>query len=239
MNAAAGAYLLSMLRNRIALFFTFAFPLFFIVLFGLLFGGPGRMAQLSGGVLNWAVGNAAMFGVAYSIVQWRKDDLLRLVRTTPTPTSSLLSGWYVVTVALAIAQAVLLLGVSLLPAFGLTVSSPSIVLLPLVLMVGSLTFFALGVLVGRVAPNPDAVGAIANCVMIPMAFLSGSFYPLDLAPPWLTTVSKFLPLTYLNDAVRQSLSGGYDVVLPLSALLGFAVLFGAIGLRTFKWADNG
>lgn len=238
MNAAAGAYLIAMLRNRIALFFTFAFPLLFIVLFGLMFGGPGRMNQLTAGVLDWAVGNAAMFGVAYSIVQWRKDDLLRLVRTTPTPITSLLSGWYVVTVGLAIAQAVLFLGVSLLPAFGLTVTSPSIVLLPLVLMVGSLTFFAMGVLVARAAPNPDAVAAIANCIMIPMAFLSGSFYPLELAPPWLTTASRFMPLTYLNDAVRQTLSGGYAVLIPLSALLGFAVLFGAIGLRTFKWADS-
>jgi ABC-2 type transport system permease protein len=238
MNAAAGAYLLSMVRNRIALFFTFAFPLLFIVLFGLLFGGPGRMNQLSAGVLDWAVGNAAMFGVAYSIVQWRKDDLLRLVRTTPTPITSLLSGWYVVTVGLAIAQAILFLGVSLLPVFGLSLAA-SVLLLPLVLMFGSLTFFTMGVLVARVAPNPDAVAAIANCIMIPMAFLSGSFYPLDLAPPWLTTVSKFLPLTYLNDAVRQTLSGGFDVLLPLSALLGFAVLFGAIGLRSFKWTDNG
>jgi ABC-2 type transport system permease protein len=237
MNAAAGAYLLSMVRNRIALFFTFAFPLLFIVLFGLLFGGPGRMNQLSVGVLDWAVGNAAMFGVAYTIVQWRKDDLLRLVRTTPTPITSLLSGWYVITVGLAIAQAVLLLGVSLLPVFGLSLA-PGVLLLPVVLMVGSLTFFAMGVLVARVAPNPDAVAAIANCVMIPMAFLSGSFYPLELAPHWLTVVSKFLPLTYLNDAVRQTLSGGYDLLVPLSALLGFAVLFGAIGLRTFKWADS-
>ena len=239
MNAAAGAYLLSMVRNRIALFFTFAFPLLFIVLFGLMFGGPGRMNQLSAGVLDWAIGNAAMFGVAYTIVQWRRDDLLRLVRSTPTPMTSLLSGWYVVTVGLAVAQAVLLLGVSLLPAFGLTIAAPSIVLFPLVLIVGSLTFFAMGILVGRLAPNPDAVAAIANCVMIPMAFLSGSFYPLDLAPHWLTVVSKFLPLTYLNDAVRQTLSGGYDLARPLSALLGFAVLFGAIGLRTFKWTDNG
>ncbi|MFC0548116.1 ABC transporter permease [Kutzneria chonburiensis] len=239
MNAAAGAYLLSMVRNRIALFFSFAFPLLFIVLFGLMFGGPGRMNQLSAGVLDWAIGNAAMFGVVYTIVQWRRDDLLRLVRTTPTPMTSLLSGWFIVTVALAVAQAVLLLGVSLLPVFGLTITTPSVVLLPLVLIVGCSTFFAMGILVGRLAPNPDAVAAIANCVMIPMAFLSGSFYPLELAPHWLTVVSKFLPLTYLNDAVRQTLSGGYDLAPPLSALFGFAILFGAIGLRTFKWADNG
>lgn len=239
MTAAAGAYLLSMVRNKIALFFTFAFPLMFIVLFGLMFGGPGQMDRLTAGVLDWGVGNAAMFGVAYSIVQWRRDDLLRLVRTTPTPITSLLSGWYVVTVIFAIAQAALLLGVSLLPVFGLTIAVPGIVLLPVVLMVGSLTFFAMGVLVGRLAPSPDAVGAIANCVMIPMAFLSGSFYPLELAPHWLTVVSRFMPLRYLNDAVREVLAGGYNLAVPLAALLGFAALFGVIGLRTFKWADNG
>jgi ABC-2 type transport system permease protein len=238
-TAAAGAYLLSMVRNKIALFFTFAFPLLFIVLFGLMFGGPDRIGRLSAGVLDWAVGNAAMFGVAYSIVQWRRDDLLRLVRTTPTSIAALLSGWYVITVALAVAQAVLLLGVSLLPVFGLAVAAPGVVLSPLVLMAGSLTFFAMGVVVGRIAPNPDAVGAIANCVMIPMAFLSGSFYPLELAPHWMTVVSRFLPLRYLNDAMREVLAGGHDIVPPLSALLGFAALFGVLGLRTFKWADNG
>jgi len=63
-------------------------------------------------------------------------------------------------------------------------------------------------LVGRLAPNPDAVAAIANCVMIPMAFLSGSFYPLELAPHWMDVVSRFLPLRYLNDAMREVLSGG-------------------------------
>src|SRR5690242_1943042 len=126
MTAAAGAYLLSMVRNKIALFFTFAFPLLFIVLFGLMFGGPGQMDRLAAGVLDWGVGNAAMFGVAYTVVQWRRDDLLRLVRTTPTPVTSLLSGWFAVVVVLAIAQAVVLLGVSLLPAFGLTIRSPSI-----------------------------------------------------------------------------------------------------------------
>ncbi|MFC0437194.1 ABC transporter permease [Kutzneria buriramensis] len=239
MNASAGAYLLSMVRNKIALFFTFAFPLLFIVLFGLLFGGPGHMDQLAAGVLDWGVGNAAMFGVAYTIVQWRRDDLLRLVRTTPTPVTSLLSGWFAVVLGIAVAQAALFLGVSLLPVFGLTVPFPGVALLPVVLLFGCLAFFAMGVVVGRVASNPDAVGAIANCVMIPMAFLSGSFYPLELAPHWMTVVSRFLPLRYLNDATRTVLTGQYDLVAPLSALLGFAVLFGAIGLRTFKWADNG
>jgi ABC-2 type transport system permease protein len=239
MSAAAGAYLLSMVRNRIALFFTFLFPLLFIVLFGLMFGGAGRMDRLAAGVLDWGVGNAAVFGVAHTVVQWRRDDLLRLVRTTATPVTALLSGWYVVVLGFAVAQAALLLGVSLLPVFGLTISVSGIALLPVVLFFGCLTFFAMGVVVGRVASSPDAVAAIANCVMIPMAFLSGSFYPLDLAPHWMTVVSRFLPLRYLNDAVRTVLTGRYDLVAALSALFGFALLFGAIGLRTFKWADNG
>jgi ABC-2 type transport system permease protein len=66
MTAAAGAYLLSMVRNRIALFFTLAFPLLFIVLFGLMFDAGGQMHRLAVGALDWGVANTAMFGVAYA-----------------------------------------------------------------------------------------------------------------------------------------------------------------------------
>ena len=79
-------------RDRTTLFFTFAFPLLFLVVFGLIFRGQnveesGRpyISYIAPGVLSWGVGNAAVFGVAFVLMQWRRDDLLRLIRMTPTP----------------------------------------------------------------------------------------------------------------------------------------------------------
>ena len=68
-------------------------------------------------------------------------------------------------------------------------------------------FLAIGVIVGTYANTPEAVAAIANCLMVPMAFLSGSFLPLDMMPAWLQSVSRVLPLRYLNDAATGALTG--------------------------------
>ena len=72
---------------------------------------------------------------------------------------------------------------------------------------GVSAFLTLGLVVGSLADTPEAVAAIANCVMIPMAFLSGSFYPMTLMPGWLQGFSKILPLRYFNDGVLDALSG--------------------------------
>ena len=141
--------------------------------------------------------------------------------------------------AIGLVQAALFLAVAMLPVFGLRPTPTWPLALP-VLVAGVAAFLALGVLVGTFADTPEAVGAVANFVMVPMAFLSGSFFPLELMPGWLQTVSRALPLRYFNDGVADALSGrrlGPDRA-GCAALLGFAVLFGPIGLRAFRWSDR-
>jgi ABC-2 type transport system permease protein len=73
-----------------------------------------------------------------------------------------------------------------------------------------------------------------------MAFLSGSFIPLNIAPAWLQTVSEFLPLRHLNDGMLDVLArgDGMAAVLPqLGILLGFALVVAAIAVRMFRWDD--
>jgi ABC-2 type transport system permease protein len=74
-----------------------------------------------------------------------------------------------------------------------------------------------------------------------MAFLSGSFMPMDMLPSWLETGSRILPLRYLNDAASAALSGRGDmgdVVLGCGGLLAFTVIFGAVSLKTFRWSNK-
>ena len=56
--------------------------------------------------------------------------------------------------------------------------------IPLI-VVGTLAFLSIGLLAGSFAKTPEAAGAIANLIVLPMAFLSGAFFPLDGAPGWL------------------------------------------------------
>lgn len=239
------AYLASV-RDRTTVFFTFAFPLVFLLVFGLLFrgqtvnGGLPYINYVAPGVLSWGVGNAALFGPAFALMHWRRDDILRLVWRTPTPLPTVLGSRYAVAVVVGLAQAVLFTAVALLPVFGLHLSGQWPLAVPL-LVFGVAAFLAMGLVVGSLADTPEAVAAIANCVMVPMAFLSGAFYPADLLPGWIRTLSWALPLRYLDDGLTDVLAGRGglgSLALDCAGLAGFAALFGLIAARTFRWSNR-
>jgi ABC-2 type transport system permease protein len=234
-------------RDAATLFFTFAFPLVFLVVFGLIFSGQkveetGRpyISYIAPGVLAWGVANAAVFGIAFTLMQWRRDDLLRLIRMTPTRLPTVLAARYVLALGVGLAQAVIFTSVSLLPTFGLDLHARWPMAVP-ILVLGITAFLGIGVIIGTFADTPEAVAAIANFLMVPMAFLSGSFLPLDMMPPWLQTLSRALPLRYLNDAVAASLvgRGGWgDIAVGSGVLVAFTVVLGAVALRAFRWSNR-
>ena len=78
----------------------------------------------------------------------------------------------------------------------------------------------------------------ANFVVLPMAFLSGSFFPLDGAPGWLALISRLMPLRHLNEAMLDVMvrgEGPAATVVPLVILLGFAAVVGLVAVRLFRW----
>ncbi|CAM5541029.1 hypothetical protein GCM10010329_27970 [Streptomyces spiroverticillatus] len=234
-------------RDKTTLFFTFAFPLLFLVVFGLIFSGKeveqsGKpyINYIAPGVLSWGIANAAVFGVGFVLMQWRRDDILRLIRMTPVRLSSVLGSRYLLALAIGLVQAVLFVAVAVLPWFGLSLSGSWALALP-VLALGITAFLAVGVIVGTYAKTAEAVAAVANCLMIPMAFLSGSFFPLDAMPGWTQSLAHALPLYYLNDGVSAALTGsgsGADIALACGVLAAVAVVVGAIALKTFRWSDK-
>lgn len=252
-TAVPGAYatltratFLASVRDRTTVFFTFAFPLVFLVVFGLLFrgqqvdGGLPYINYVAPGVLSWGVGNAALFGPAFALMHWRRDDILRLIWRTPTPLPTVLGSRFVVAVGVGLSQAVLFTAVALLPFFGLHLDGSWPLALPL-LVFGVAAFLSMGLVVGSLADTPEAVAAIANCVMVPMAFLSGAFYPADLLPGWIRTASWVLPLRYLDDGLTDVLAGRASfgsLALDCGGLAAFTVVFGLIAARIFRWSNR-
>jgi ABC-2 type transport system permease protein len=245
-GALARATSLAYVRDKASLFFTFAFPLVFLVLFGTIFGdqrladGRPYIDSIASGVLAWGVANAALFGAAFTLMQWRRDDLLRLVRLSPASAVSVVTSRLLVALAVAATQVALFLGVAMLPAFGMRLADTWPLAVP-VLVAGVVAFLAAGVLIGTYADTPEAVAAISNFVMVPMAFLSGSFLPLETMPDYLQQVSRALPLRYLNDGVQAGFTGDggpQQAWTACLALAGFAVVAVVIGLRTFRWSGQ-
>jgi ABC-2 type transport system permease protein len=234
-------------RDATTLFFTFAFPLVFLVIFGLIFRGQevadtglGYVDFIAPGVLSWGLASAALFGVSFTLMQWRNDDLLRIIRLTPASIWSVVGSRYLVALGIGVAQSLLFVGVAMLPVFGMRPHSTWPLALPVMLLAVT-AFLALGLIVGSIANTPEAVAGIANCVVVPMAFLSGSFYPLELMPGWLQGISRALPLRYVNDGMSYALAGQLtmnDYLLSCGALVGCSAVFAFIGMRIFRWSND-
>ncbi|MFI6163464.1 ABC transporter permease [Micromonospora haikouensis] len=235
------------IRDAVTIFFTFAFPLVFLVIFGLIFKGQevvetgnGYIDFIAPGVLSWGLANAAAFGVAFTLMQWRRDDLLRLIRLTPARISEVVLARLAVAVCIGVAQCLLFIGVATIPLFGMTVAPRWPLALP-VMLLGIATFLGVGLIIGAISKTPEAVSAIGNCVVIPMAFLSGAFIPVELMPDWLRSVSYAMPLRYILDGLVYALAGAgeaRDYGVACLVLAGFATVFTAIGLRFFKWSND-
>ena len=123
-------------------------------------------------------------------------------------------------------------------AFGLRLTGSWWMALPL-LVVGTLCVHVARAArrVDRPRPTEGAVN-LANFLVLPMAFLSGSFFPLDGAPGWLQTVSELLPLRHLNDGMLDVMVRGEGpgaALAPMAILAGFAIVVTAVAARLFRW----
>ncbi len=180
-----------------------------------------------------------MFGSALTLVSWRRKQVLRRIRLAPVSATSVLSSRILVSAGVALVQGAIFVGVASLPVFGLKLSGSWWLAIPLLLL-GTIAFFALGMLVGAFAKTEEAASAAANIVVLPMAFLSGTFFPVDQAPAWLQTVSKIFPLRHMNDGMLDVLVRGKGIealAMPAAILVGFALVVGFIASRVFKWEE--
>ena len=191
------------------------------------------------GLLGWAVAMSATFGAAMTLVQWRTTKLLRRLRLSPVSTGSLVSARVFVSLAIAVVQMAIFVGLAV-GAFGLKLTGSWWMGIPLVAC-GTLAFMAIGLLAGSFSKTSEGASAVANLVILPMAFLSGSFIPLDVAPGFIKAVSRVLPLRYLNEGMLDVMVRGKGPaagLLPMAILLGFALVIGFIATRLFRWESD-
>ncbi|HEY3976624.1 MAG TPA: ABC transporter permease [Streptosporangiaceae bacterium] len=194
---------------------------------------------LAPGLLGWAIASGGTFGAAITLVQWRKDKLLRRLRLAPINTASVVLARVGVSVAIALVQLAVFLAIATTPYFGLKLTASWWMAIPVVIC-GTLAFMAIGLLVGSFAKSQQAATSIANLLILPMAFLGGAFIPLDFAPAWIRDVSYALPLRYLVTGMQDVMARGEGPAAALPAigiLLGLTAVLSVISVRVFRWDD--
>ncbi|MFJ9697520.1 ABC transporter permease [Kitasatospora sp. NPDC101183] len=194
---------------------------------------------LTPGLLGWAVATGAVFGAALTLVGWRRSKVLRRLRLAPVSAGTVVSSRILVSLLTAFLQTAVFVVVAT-SFFGLKLTGNWWLILPLVAC-ATLAFMSIGLLAGSVAKTEEAANGISQIIVLPMSFLSGSFFPMDNAPGWLQSVSKVMPLHYLVDASRSVLTRGggvMDALPTMGGLLLFAAVLTGIAWKLFRWEDE-
>jgi ABC-2 type transport system permease protein len=209
----------------------------FIVVFGLSLGG--RIRQIGGvdydvfivpGLITMAMAQAAYSNNSSSVFQARADRYINDVLSAPMRPWEVQLGLSFGGVVRALAIGVALLALAL-PVTGAPIREPFVLLVAVALIL--VLFASLGVVVGIYAETWDQAGFVNNIVILPLSFLGGVFYSVELLPsPW-HELSHVNPIFFLINAVRYGFLGTSDV--PVGIALGVTTLF-ALGCVSWSAA---
>jgi len=232
-------------RNPASAFFTFAFPLMFLVIFTALLGHytvkiGARTIDTStyyvASMATFAVITACFNNLAISITFQREDGILKRTNGTPMPAASFLGA----RILHAVLVAVLLVVITV--AFGHGVYHASVpggltlARFVVMVLVGSAAFCALGLAVSATIPNSDAAPAIVNAIILPLQFLSGIFIAFgDTTPQWILWVARVFPVRHFVVGMQAGFLGTpfswTDVLIVAAWGLGGLLL----AIRFFSW----
>ena len=227
-------------RSREAAIFIFVFPLLLYALLGSVYSdeidGVPSADVLLAGLFGYGAANTAFAGLAITLVARRETGLLKRLRATPLPPAAYLAAVLLSTLFVFALQAVALLGLGAL-AFGASMPANAPGFAGAV-VVGVVCFAGMGIGAASLIRSAEGSSAVVNVVVLPMAFLSGSFGPTREFPAFLQAVADVLPLTYLLQVVQDVYLDG-DSLFARPEALGVLAAWGAVGLaiaaRRFSW----
>lgn len=188
------------------------------------------------GLLGFSIIGIGIFGPVNVFPELKKQGVLRRLHTTP------LRVWQYF-LANAVSQSIVgLLATILMFAVAMAVFHLQVVgnfvALGLFIIVSITMILGIGLAIGGWAKNEQQAAPLANIVIFPMMFLSGTFFPRFLMPEWLQHVSAFLPLTPVIDGIRLIATEGKSLIAigpQVGMVLGWMVVIYVIAFLAFRW----
>jgi ABC-2 type transport system permease protein len=229
------------LREPLGLFFTLAFPVMLMALFGTIFGneaedflgGYGQMDLSVPGYIGMIIGTIGMLGIPTTLANYRDQGILRRLRATPVQSGSVL--WsQVATQVLMAAAGILLLFIAGFAVFDLRIPAVYAPVIPAILL-GAFSFFAIGFVLAGVMPTARTAQAVGMAVFYPMLFLSGAAMPRHIMPEAVQQVGELLPLTHVVILIEDLWIKGTWNLASLAVVAAFLVLGLVVSRFTFRW----
>jgi len=218
-------------RRPVGLIGGVAIPLVLLVIFGKVSKFQQPSATLGGLtafdlylpiLVVFALAMLALLGLPIPLASYRELGLLRRLSTTPVPRSWMLIAQGLVQLCVAVTAIVIMIAVAM-AAFGSPApKSPA-------------GLFPIGLLIAAIARTANAASVIGRLVFFPMMFFAGLWLPRALMPDVLLTISNYTPLGAAVEAIQDSMLQGFPPVAPLLVLAAYAVVFGFLARRFFRW----
>jgi len=235
-------------RTPIAAFFTIVFPLMLLVLFTAIFGnevieglGVTTAQFFTPALAVFAAVSATYTNLAIGTAIARDNGILKRVRGTPIPPAAYIAGRVASALYLALIALTLMMTVGIV-FYGVELFPRTLPSALLTFLVGVSAFSSLGMLVAAVSPNGDAAPAITNATLLPIAFISDIFIPLDNPPAWMEFAGNLFPLkpfaVAFRDAFDPTLTGSQFHLTELGYLLLWGVVAALLAIRLFKWEPS-
>ncbi|MGH3245591.1 MAG: ABC transporter permease [Trebonia sp.] len=232
-------------RNPAAAFFTFAFPLMFLVIFTALLGHyTVRIGSRTVDTSTYYVASMGCFAaisacfnnIAVAITIQREDGILKRTSGTPLPAASFLGARLLHAVLVSVVL------VAITAAFGhafyhATIPGGwSLLRFAVAVLVGSAAFCALGLALSGAIPNSDATAPIVNAVILPAEFLSGIFIAFgNDTPSWILWIARILPVRHFALGMQAGFLGTAfdwaDVLIVAAWGIGGML----VAIRFFRW----
>ncbi len=226
------------MRTKVALFFTFLFPVIFLFIYAGLFGrgNPQAVLYLFGPVVTLNIMGSGFWGLGIQSVINRERGSLRRYRLAPIGAGTMVTSNLLANYLLGL-PAIGLVVLCAIVFFHMPLAIDLVTLLALV-TVGTFAFAGFGLTIASIANTMQEAQIYNNVCWLTLLFLSGVTVPLPLLPHWIQRLAAFLPATYLVTSFQSIMVQGQPlaehwaemVVLMISGVFGLLFAW-----KLFRW----
>ncbi len=230
-------------REPVALFFTIAFPLMLLLMFGAMFGnepdplyGNGTFGYIDSYIPALAaivIGTVALQSIPINTATQREQKILRRFKATPMPSSTYILADVVSNFVVSLVGMVLLIVVAKL-VFNLRFGG-SVLNVILGFLISAVGFIAIGYIIASLAPTSRIAQVVGSVVYFPMMFLSGAAFPLRMMPDGVQNVAELLPMTHMVTLLQDLWFGAGWNQTSLLVLVVMLVIGAAVSTFVFRW----
>jgi ABC-2 type transport system permease protein len=176
--------------------------------------------------------------VPSAVAGFKRDGTLKRLAATPLRKHEWILANVIQQSILAVIIAVLMVAVAWV-VFGVA-AIPGPLSIGLIVL-GAIAFSSLGMIVGGAIDDPGSAVSLGGAIALPLMFISGIFWELDLMPPTLQDVAEFSPVTHFHRSLRELMildsTSGVGVTFLLLAVLAVVFMAGAVTMTNWQEFD--